>query len=181
MLLDKSICLPCATGFCDECPQLKGNSCCCDDAQSGVSSTREISGRTGPIKSDEDVTDPKSTGRKRAAVLYPISEGMVCEWSYLKNAGGGIYPIVGCPGNSAVARHHGPDKNTLNNEQGNVHRICADCHNRWHSRNDPVYETHFGTDKWQTHDAESKASNEEVLQSEVYWSKAPTQRLDHEH
>lgn len=56
-----------------------------------------------------------------------------------KNCGGGQKPIVGCLNGKQQARHHGPDKNTLNNEVGNVHRICHTCHNRWHTLNDDDY------------------------------------------
>lgn len=56
-----------------------------------------------------------------------------------KNCGGGQFPIVGCLNGIQQARHHGPDKNTLNNERGNVHRICHTCHNRWHTLNDENY------------------------------------------
>lgn len=45
-----------------------------------------------------------------------------------------------CDDNRQKARHHGPDKNTLNNEQGNVHRICHFCHNTWHAVNDEDYD-----------------------------------------
>lgn len=83
--------------------------------------------RGGPVKDPDEITDPKSTGRKRAAQLYPIEEGMICEWSRLKRAGGGVFPVIGCLGNKASDRHHGPDKNTLNNSSGNVHRICDHC------------------------------------------------------
>ena len=33
----------------------------------------------------------------------------------------------------------GPDKNTMRNVEDNVHRICAECHNRWHGANDKYY------------------------------------------
>lgn len=46
---------------------------------------------------------------------------------------------MGCLDGKQQARHHGPDKNTLNNDTGNVHRICHQCHNRWHARNDEGY------------------------------------------
>lgn len=96
-----------------------------------------------PPKDENDMTDPESAGRKRAAALLPkdILETMICEWSMLKEAGGGIYPIKGCHNNKATDRHHGPDKNTLNNERGtNLHAICSYCHNRWHAANDNTYE-----------------------------------------
>jgi hypothetical protein len=158
-------CLPCLVDAHWECDQLDGDKCCCDS--SGPALIPDT--RTGPIKEDEDVRDPKSTGRKRAAVAFPLEEGMKCEWSQLKFAGGGFYPIVGCASNFATNRHHGPDKNTLNNVEGNVHRICAFCHNRWHARNDPLYSEHFGTESWKAHDPLTAASVVEVLENEAYW------------
>lgn len=83
--------------------------------------------------------DPISTGRKRAAELYKLSPGQVCEWAYKKNCGGGIEPIVGCPGRPASHIHHGPDKSTLNNERDNISLICSTCHVRWHDANDKYY------------------------------------------
>jgi hypothetical protein len=47
---------------------------------------------------------------------------------------------MGCISGLQRARHHGPDKSTLNNEVGNVHRICDYCHNRWHTLNDEGYD-----------------------------------------
>jgi hypothetical protein len=91
-------------------------------------------------KSDGSVRDPKSTGRKRAAVLFPLEREKPCEWRGLANCGGGKFPIIGCYEGNQDHRHHGPDKNTLNNSEGNVHRICDDCHNIWHSQNDPYYD-----------------------------------------
>ena len=83
--------------------------------------------------------DPVSTGRKRAAVLYPISGGQVCDWAFRKNAGGGIDPIIGCTGRPASHIHHGPDKSTLNNDKSNISIVCEFCHNRWHVANDKYY------------------------------------------
>ena len=91
-------------------------------------------------KSPNDYKDPLSSGRKIAAKTAPIPAGMVCEWAWLEKAGGGVTPIIGCPGRPASDRHHGPDKNTLNNTLGiNLHRICDWCHNQWHAKNDPHY------------------------------------------
>jgi hypothetical protein len=138
--------------------------------------------RTGPVKEDEEVTDPKSTGRKRAVLVKPITEGMVCEWANLKFAGGGIYPVIGCPGNPATNIHHGPDKNTLNNDLTNLHAICSPCHNRWHTRNDPTYpedipgNTWIPNGDWRTHDNSTMATIEEVLEHETYWNLSPKQR-----
>lgn len=90
-------------------------------------------------KDDAVVRDQQSTGRKRAADMYPLYPEYDCEWRMQKGCGGGKYPIIGCLDGKQEARHHGPDKNTLNNEEGNVHRICHKCHNRWHHRNDEGY------------------------------------------
>jgi hypothetical protein len=140
--------------------------------------------RGGPVKEDEDIIDPHSTGRKRAAAAYPLKEGMVCEWAGLASAGGGL-PIIGCVnlqnpiddegnivGNLAVHRHHGPDKNTLNNTEGNVHRICNFCHNRWHTRNDPVYNEIFGTVEWKKHNPEGVVLDlTTLISNELEWRK----------
>jgi hypothetical protein len=130
--------------------------------------------RGGPTKSDEEVTDPKSTGRKRAAVLYPIEEGMVCEWSKLKFAGGGKHPIIGCLGRPASDRHHGPNKDTLRNELGNVHRICDYCHNRWHAANDPDYDPEG---PFTPHDPNTLATLEEIADNEIYWLTTKTKKV----
>lgn len=93
-------------------------------------------------KSDHFLKDQQSTGRKRAAKLYPLDRSAPCEWANQKEVGGGI-TIDGCgvrrntnPG-LQQSRHHGPDYSTLNNAPDNVHRICHSCHNTWHSINDP--------------------------------------------
>jgi hypothetical protein len=96
-------------------------------------------------KRDAALRDQQSTGRKRAARLYPLDRDAECEWAGSTSAGGGTNPIPGCGKRRNTvkgkqqARHHGPDKNTLNNEPGNVHRICHSCHNAWHAVNDPDY------------------------------------------
>lgn len=89
-------------------------------------------------KPEAALKDQQSTGRKRAAEMYPLYRDLDCEWKGRKNCGGGK-PIVGCMEGKQQARHHGPDKNTLNNDVGNVHRICHSCHNNWHALNDPGY------------------------------------------
>lgn len=158
-------CSACAVGFHWECTQgyereFEGNTfmgCCCnqDNFTAAPSNLRDVlvgsSGlddkkeRGGQIKAAADVRDLQSTGRKRAAKLYPIPKEnapgypMVCEWRGLVAAGGGVIPIVGCLDGLAKDIHHGPDKNTLSNFVGNVHRICSTCHNRWHTINDRYY------------------------------------------
>lgn len=93
-------------------------------------------------KREASLKDQQSTGRKRAAVLFPLHRSDPCEWSKASRTnpmGGGTYPVTfGC-NNLQSHRHHGPDKSTLNNEVGNVSRICAFHHNNWHAKNDPVY------------------------------------------
>ena len=110
--------------------------------------------------------------------MFPIDPESPCEWRGLKFAGGGVSPIVGCVYGKQTNRHHGPDKSVLNNEQGNVHRICATCHNRWHAANDE----HYGDrppagapflprlEECLPHDPETKASNEEIVESEFRWA-----------
>jgi hypothetical protein len=170
--------------------------CCCSlnkepDAQAFVK-TGEV-GR--PLAAPEDITDPKSTGRKRAAMIAPIFPGMLCEWAGLLNAGGGIHPIVGCRGNTieetkvgehAGHRHHGPDKNTLDNGPGNLHRICTTCHNRWHAVNNPSYpqprppadQPWYPEGEWAPHDPVTKATEEDYETSDAYWAKRKVDRVD---
>lgn len=99
--------------------------------------------RSRSHKRDTGLRDQQSTGRKRAAVMYPLDREALCEWndaSPTNPKGGGKYPMtIGCI-LKQQARHHGPDKNTLNNEIGNVHRICHFHHNNWHAKNDPEYD-----------------------------------------
>lgn len=99
---------------------------------------------TGTVEFDEsegtrEYKDAISTGRKRAAALYPIAVGQVCEWAWKKQCGGGILPVFGCTGRPATNIHHGPDKSTLNNSRDNISIICTFCHNRWHAANDKFY------------------------------------------
>lgn len=195
-------CFSCRAGHHAECYNIwhfEDIDCCCggevkftvtgevkSDAQ-GVSDTGEtgkevdsgyINDGYSSTKDLADYKDPVSTGRKRAAEMYPISPGMVCEWANLKRAGGGVVPIVGCLGRPASDRHHGPDKNTMNNAPGNLHRICDHCHNTWHAVNDP----HYGDrpvhtqpfipkgDKnvdWFDHDPDTQATTQEIIEAET--------------
>lgn len=152
------------------------------------------SGKGRPVLAPDEVTDPTSTGRKRAVMLAPILEGMRCEWAGLKHAGGGVVPIVGCDGHQLIDRkggdvdrdlyqgdlHHGPDKNTLNNAVGtNLHRICANCHHRWHAANDAFYDAagrpgpkfpFLPVEAYWSHDPSTRATDEEVATAEAWWS-----------
>lgn len=155
----------------------EGVECCCVAFNAGT--PVEFGGlkeRGGQIKSAEDITDVQSTGRKRCALMYPFEEGMICEWSNLRLAGGGVLPIVGCLDNKATNRHHGPDKNTLNNNSDNVHRICAFCHNYWHGQNDPYYGARpagtepfipIGDVSWSLPDKTTRATVEEIILEQV--------------
>lgn len=170
------LCLACAAEFHNECfiPADDGY-CCCENFLPTV-------GLIEPkqrFKDPDEMKDPISTGRKRAAIAKPISEGMVCEWAHLKFAGGGVEPIVGCNNNSASNIHHGPDKDILNNSDSNLHRICAFCHNRWHAKNDKYYgqrptpgSPFIPVPPYDNleHDPDSKASLEEVFKSEMEWA-----------
>lgn len=132
-------------------------------SDSGDSSDDDIERTT--YKDDSSLKDQQSTGRKRAAKWFPMDETQLCEWSMKTNCGGGKNPITGCAGNLQKARHHGPDKNTLNNDVGNVHRICHTCHNRWHTLNDEGY-------VWgqvQNPHAPKPATMEDIEDSEEFW------------
>lgn len=178
-----AICLSCRQGFCSEC-----NECmCCVPAEVSVQFVEpdesllksfqpennppiidySKSKKTGPRKEDEDVRDPKSTGRKRAAQLYPLDLEAPCEWRMLRFAGGGKTPIIGCRNGLQRNRHHGPIKNTLRNEAGNVHRICYECHNRWHAANDVGYDPE--AEDFKPHDPDSKASLDDIIDNELHW------------
>jgi hypothetical protein len=128
-------CIACGRGFHEECY----TECeICHPINELEESIRTV-GR-GSVKDPKNIKDVHSTGRKRAAVYYPIFEGEPCEWKGKKNCGGGVEPIIGCIDGKQVHRHHGPIKNPLHNEPGNVHRICPSCHNRWHKENDDIYD-----------------------------------------
>lgn len=132
---------------------------------------RDVVEEEGPVrevhsyKSDASLRDQQSTGRKRAAIMYPLDRDADCEWKLQKYCGGGSDTIFGCLSGKQEARHHGPDKNTLNNDSGNVHRICHRCHNRWHARNDDgyvwgsVYNSHSPVE----------CNPEEVMMDELNW------------
>lgn len=158
MTIEATVCWACVVGLHEECLDLQPASsegyftCCCGGQDSSEDSDKVRTGEIGrPMMETHEIVDVLSTGRKRAAMLYPIHEGMLCEWAGLKNAGGGVVPIQGCDNHKLTSTkggkdglhqgdvHHGPDKNTLENSPGNVHRICATCHHRWHAANDKFY------------------------------------------
>lgn len=160
-------CPACGRGFhweCEEgCEECHGK----EELDLGqLKSTPGLYGANGAIKDSKDIKDRLSTGRKRAAELYPIIDHRACEWQRMKNCGGGI-PIVGCLNGLQRDRHHGPIKDPIENTPGNVHRICKPCHNRWHTVNDPKYvEEEWAKTK---HDPQP-AEEIELLANEAYWS-----------
>lgn len=161
-------CPPCGRGFHDECEV--GCISCHPNLDSLAQSITRLGNRGEigqPTKNPEDVRDRHSTGRKRAAQLYPLFRNQACEWQGKKNCGGGKNPIVGCSKGLQQHRHHGPLKDTLRNEPGNVHRICNPCHTHWHATNDTTYDEE--ENKLLPHSPEP-ADEIELLANEAYWA-----------
>lgn len=170
-------CSNCTASLHWECTNITDGDCCCKgNSSSPVAEEEEYddyepryASRT--YKREGTLKDQQSTGRKRAAKLYPLDPTKSCEWRGLRASGGGQRPIVGCIDGTQQARHHGPDKNTLNNDSGNVHRICHTCHNRWHTENDSVYTPDtIGL----RHDPETLATPEEIIANIAYWATRST-------
>lgn len=157
-------CISCGRGFHSEC---YNDGCVnCHDYDSKIKSLTTSGHRGAPVKDPESVKDRHSTGRKRAAQLYPLIREDPCEWRGKKNVGGGVYPIIGCIDGFQQHRHHGPNKDTLENGPGNVHRICTKCHNRWHARNNDGYDKQEA--RQYPHSPEP-AEELELLANESYW------------
>lgn len=142
-------CLNCIRGFhrsCDgegcECTHLIESVIDSPDSPQKTSTPPNAARQPRSTKRDAALKDQQSTGRKRAAKLYPLDREAPCEWANIEKAGGGI-TIRGCETGKQQARHHGPDYNTLNNEPGNVHRICHHCHRKWHEANDPTKDENY--------------------------------------
>lgn len=158
-------CLSCGRGFHAECRKCsKGK---CHPAPKEVSEKKILRGVGRPLKEPHEMKDAASTGRKRAATLYPIFENKPCEWRQKKNCGGGLKPILGCIDGLQIDRHHGPVKDTRRNETGNVHRICKKCHNRWHTLNDDIYDEEVYQKLLH---APKEATLEELANNEVWWT-----------
>lgn len=156
-----------------------------------------------PVATPGEITDIKSTGRKRAAMLAPILTGQKCAWAGLRHAGGGVIPILGCNGHLLIEqkggdedngywqgdRHHGPDKNTLNNSVGmNLHSICVDCHHRWHALNDVFYDKSgrpaadrpfIPVEAYYLHDPNTTFTDEEFEVVEAWWELPKKDRGDY--
>lgn len=168
-------CIACGRGFHRECLHKKGCQKCHPKREDSndvpvESENREKSNEQNPseprVPKRTNLKDPESTGRKRAAKLYPITDGSPCEWQGKKNCGGGRRPIIGCYDGIQQHRHHGPVKRTTRNELGNVHRICDDCHVHWHELNDLIYdEQEYGL---LPHDP-VEATDQEVIQNVLDW------------
>lgn len=181
----------------------EGDICCCDSLRdesifSPVPSPNKYANGKSPFKDDDDASgDRVSRGRKRAANLYPISEGMECEWSGLARAGGGVIPIIGCQGNILTASkvhepgsnvypghiHHGPDKDTINNGPDNISRVCSTCHNRWHALNNPYYAKerpevgeYVPLTEYYPLDKNTKATEQQFQWNELYWKMPAKQK-----
>lgn len=215
-MVEASVCWSCVVGFHEECfdPQLLQPEelevalsnddawvqCCCHSSK--VKDAQEFAMGAGrPVADPKDITDITSTGRRRAQMMYPIMTGMLCEWSGLLRAGGGIKPIVGCNGNTIEAtkegphaghRHHGPNKNVIDNAASNVHRICTTCHNRWHALNNEFY---LGVrppadQPWMpvppegmqlyVHDPVTQATEEDFEENETFWRSRKVAKVDTE-
>ena len=126
----------------------------------------ESSGKQPRQPKKNNLRDPRSTGRKRAAELYPLDRDAPCEWRGQRNCGGGRRPIIGCYDGNQQHRHHGPVKRTTRNESGNVHRICDDCHVHWHELNDLIYDE---ADYNKLPHDPIEATTEELVQNKLDW------------
>ena len=134
-------CPECMRGFyCGECNvSLLLNE---SSEQEGDLGSNETDTKIRRNKPDSALKDQQSTGRKRAAKLYPLDRDSICEWhdATMESPKGGELGITFSCDAKQQARHHGPDKNTLNNDPTNVHRICHVHHNNWHAINDLDYD-----------------------------------------
>lgn len=136
-------CLPCARTFHDECEYWDDGNCCCPKEEDTptfsepVAEPKESAKRGRPVQAEIGI----SAGRKRAAEIYGNETGSdkPCEWRFMANCGGGLYPISGCAMGTREHIHHGPVKDTSHNERSNISLICELCHNRWHAKNNSVY------------------------------------------
>lgn len=139
-----SACLACGRGFHRECKRCSRGACHPQEENHATRGLEQESNGNGEPqkrkKTEEGLKDPKSTGRKRAAKIYPIDLSAPCEWRGLRDCGGGSRPIIGCLDGNQKHRHHGPIKDPRRNHEGNVHRICSACHVHWHELNDLVYD-----------------------------------------
>lgn len=156
-------CLECGRGLHQECKRCRKGRC---HPAPESSKDKVLRGVGRPVAEPHTHKDPLSTGRKRAAYLYPIFKDEPCEWQGKKNCGGGKYPITGCTDGLQRDRHHGPIKDTRHNESDNVHRICSTCHHRWHALNDAEYDEKEYKDLLHKPDV---ATETELLTARMWW------------
>lgn len=129
------------------------------DALSGTSDDELGNRFKRRLKDEGSLKDIQSTGRKRAAVLYPLKDEngrpIPCDFAGRRN----VLPnfmqvqIDGCGTRQgtvagiAQARHH-HNYTVTDNERSNVGLLCHSCHNLLHSKNDPfkdqIYERIYG-------------------------------------
>ena len=206
------LCPACAAGVYAECENPKyidgsEDIIPCYVEFESVQLTKEKGTVGRPLLDPDKITDVKSTGRKRAAAIMPFLNNQVCGWAGLKHAGGGVIPILGCQGNTIADvktteqahergadevghRHHGPDKNVLNNTPGmNLHGICSVCHTRWHALNDPYYsedgrpdnaaEPFLPVEPYYLHDGQTRFTEDEWNLAEAWWELPVKERGDY--
>lgn len=121
------------------------------------------------LKDNSKVIDPKSTGRKRAAKMFPLDRTKACEWQkkkFLLKENGDSF--IGCVNGLQTAIHHGPNKDTLVNEIGNVWRICIICHNRYHTLIDPDYDWNLPADEFYPITL-TEVTDEDLGNNEMFW------------
>ena len=138
-------CISCLRGFHEEC--LPG----CDNCHPKIEESQSLTiehkeDRLAWSKENNDVRDPHSTGRKRAAKLFPLDKQAPCEWQgkgTIEFPGTNLKPVETCTEGKQQCRHH-IDYNTLNNSETNVVRICHTCHVKFHWNNDPIRQVKKG-------------------------------------
>jgi len=175
LLGEERPCIACRLARHDEC--VEGCETCHPEAEEAEEATGEEFVSVGEAYSKsvenrkhgstaKELKDPKSTGRKRAAQLYPLDKEEDCEWRGKKNCGGGRRPIIGCYDGKQKHRHHGPMKDPTKNHEGNVHRICTACHMHWHELNDLIYDE---KDYAKLPHDPLDATVEEIIQNRLDW------------
>jgi hypothetical protein len=193
--LGLSMCIDCAEGFHELCSNGSGG---CETCHAGTSTDpaptvpdlalgdgfKRVDNLKGKMvlekrkarrtKNDITLKDQQSTGRKRAVAIHGKADPeQPCEWQNKANCGGGSFPILGCTSGRQENLHHGPDKNTLNNERPNVHKICSQCHNRWHTLNDPAYQW---DGEHPTHNPREEITPEDLAEDAARWKTLQTKQ-----
>lgn len=169
-------CGPCLTGNCADCANewVDFQVCNCTHIEQPTptapvgkigaalnldSETYDTSTRTRRFKNDDSLKDIQSTGRKRAAALYPLKDKdgnpIPCDFAnkaqclpnFMEVQIDGCGIRKGTMAGKAQARHH-HNYVVTDNERENVGLLCHSCHNLLHAKNDPfkdvIYERIFG-------------------------------------